>query len=84
MEKVDTTTQVTEQHPAEVERPESSEPEHEKPEVLKSSIEDDDEPVAHLHAKTFLTVFAVCLIYFAQLINVVGGGAVSSQCSASE
>lgn len=41
-----------------------------------SSIE-DAEPVAHLHAKTYLTVFAVCLIYFAQLINVVGAGAVS-------
>jgi hypothetical protein len=41
-----------------------------------TSIE-DAEPVAHLHAKTYLTVFAVCLIYFAQLINVVGAGAVS-------
>jgi len=83
MEKVETTTQVTETHPAEVERPESSEPETEKPETfqptegLKSTIEDDDEPVPHLHAKTYLTVFAICLIYFAQLINVVGGGAVS-------
>jgi len=37
----------------------------------------DDEPVPHLHAKTFLTVFAVCFIYFAQLVNVVGAGAVS-------
>jgi hypothetical protein len=42
-----------------------------------NSIEELDEPVPHLHAKTFLTVFAVCLIYFAQLINVVGAGAVS-------
>jgi hypothetical protein len=58
-------------------RPESSEQEHEKPEqVTTSSIEDREEPVPHLHAKTFLTVFAVCLIYFAQLINVVGAGAV--------
>ncbi|CAK7206933.1 hypothetical protein SEUCBS139899_009740 [Sporothrix eucalyptigena] len=35
----------------------------------------EDEPVPHLHAKTFLIVFAVCFIYFAQLINVVGAGA---------
>ncbi|KAJ0382139.1 hypothetical protein COL922a_013151 [Colletotrichum nupharicola] len=42
----------------------------------KESIEDVNEPVSHLHAKTFLTVFAVCVIYFAQLINVVGAGAV--------
>ncbi|KAK1496159.1 PEP5 [Colletotrichum tamarilloi] len=41
----------------------------------KESIEGSDEPVPHLHAKTFLTVFAVCFIYFAQLINVVGAGA---------
>ena len=36
-----------------------------------------DEPVAHLHAKTFLVVFAVLTIYFAQLFNIVGAGAVS-------
>jgi hypothetical protein len=35
------------------------------------------EPHVHLHAKTFLAVFAVCLIYFAQLVNLVGAGAVS-------
>jgi hypothetical protein len=59
------------------ERPESSEPDNEKSEVIPtSSIEDDDEQVPHLHAKTFLIVFSVCLIYFAQLINVVGAGAV--------
>ncbi|KFY91333.1 hypothetical protein V500_04719 [Pseudogymnoascus sp. VKM F-4518 (FW-2643)] len=40
-----------------------------------ASIEDPKEPEARLHAKTWLTVFAVCLIYFAQLINVVGAGA---------
>jgi hypothetical protein len=41
-------------------------------------IEDENhEPEFHLHAKTYLTVFAICLIYFAQLINVVGAGAVS-------
>lgn len=44
-----------------------------------ASIEDPTEPVPRLHAKTWLTVFAVCLIYFAQLINVVGAGAVSCQ-----
>ena len=69
-------TQVKDQSKSEVERPESSEPDHEEPEEPISSIEDTDEPVPHLHAKTFLVVFAVCLIYFAQLINVVGAGAV--------
>lgn len=44
-----------------------------------ASIEDPKDPEARLHAKTWLTVFAVCLIYFAQLINVVGAGAVSCQ-----
>lgn len=44
-----------------------------------ASIEDHNEPEPRLHAKTWLTVFAVCLIYFAQLINVVGAGAVSCQ-----
>lgn len=37
----------------------------------------DDEPEPHLHAKTFLAVFAVCLIYFAQDFTLVGAGAVS-------
>ncbi|KAJ4384359.1 hypothetical protein N0V85_008383, partial [Neurospora sp. IMI 360204] len=36
---------------------------------------DSDDPVPHLHAKTFLAVFAVCLIYIAQLISLVGAGA---------
>jgi len=43
-----------------------------------SSIEDPEDHVPHLHAKTFLVVFAVCLIYFVQVVNVVGAGAVSS------
>jgi hypothetical protein len=38
----------------------------EKPsETVKTSIEDKEEPVPHLHAKIYLTVFAVCLTYFA-------------------
>lgn len=49
----------------------------EKPtDVTSSNIEDEDELVPHLHMKTYLTVFAICLIYFAQLVNVVGAGAV--------
>lgn len=48
-----------------------------------ASIEDPTEPAPRLHAKTWLTVFAVCLIYFAQLINVVGAGAVSCQSKTS-
>jgi hypothetical protein len=42
-----------------------------------SGSEEGPERVAHVHAKTYLTVFAVCMLYFAQLINVVGAGAVS-------
>lgn len=38
----------------------------------------DDEPRARLHAKTFLAVFAIGLIYFAQIFALVGGGSVSS------
>ncbi|KAH8666567.1 major facilitator superfamily domain-containing protein [Xylariales sp. PMI_506] len=34
-----------------------------------------EEKAPRLHAKTFLAVFAVCLIYFAQLVTVVGVGA---------
>ncbi|KAH7632551.1 major facilitator superfamily domain-containing protein [Sordaria sp. MPI-SDFR-AT-0083] len=33
------------------------------------------EPRPHLHAKTFLAVFAICVIYFVQIYNVVGCGA---------
>lgn len=49
----------------------------EKTWTADSSVDGRDEPEPRLHAKTWLTVFAVCLIYFAQLINVVGAGAVS-------
>ncbi len=43
-----------------------------------------EEQVPHLHAKTFLAVFAVCLIYFAQVVSLVGAGAVSlCLCSSS-
>jgi len=41
------------------------------------SGEEGDEPQPKLHAKTFLAVFAVCLIYFAQDFTLVGAGAVS-------
>jgi len=38
----------------------------EKPsEAVKTSIEEKEEPVPHLHAKIYLTVLAVCLTYFA-------------------
>jgi len=58
--------------------------EMEKPDqTLKSGIEDQEEPIPHLHMKTYLTVFAICLIYFAQLINVVGAGAVSCKTACS-
>jgi hypothetical protein len=37
----------------------------------------DEDVVPHLHAKTYVTVFAVALISFAQIINIVGAGSVS-------
>lgn len=36
-----------------------------------------EEPKPHLHTKTFLAVFAVFGIYFAQVYCLVGAGAVS-------
>ncbi|EFX04880.1 siderophore iron transporter [Grosmannia clavigera kw1407] len=58
-------------------QPESVVPEKVKDEtsVASSLPPAEDEPIPHLHAKTFLTVFAVCTVYFAQLVNVVGAGA---------
>lgn len=44
---------------------------------LESSEEQQDDLQPHLHARTFLAVFAVCLIYFAQDFAIVGAGAVS-------
>ncbi|KAF4626340.1 hypothetical protein G7Y89_g11820 [Cudoniella acicularis] len=46
--------------------------------ITKSSnTSDDGEPdlAPHLHARTFLAVFAVCLIYVAQVFALVGAGA---------
>ncbi|KAH6628093.1 major facilitator superfamily domain-containing protein [Chaetomium tenue] len=45
--------------------------------LLRSSGSSDDgsnEPAPQLHARTFLAVAAVCLIYFAQLVSLVGAG----------
>ncbi|KAK3330756.1 major facilitator superfamily domain-containing protein [Apodospora peruviana] len=47
----------------------------EKAVAHSSTSNDTDEPKPHLHAKTFLAVIAVCLIYMAQLVNLVGAGA---------
>jgi hypothetical protein len=38
--------------------------------------ERSDAPQPHLHAKTFLAVFAVFMIYAAQLFAIVGAGTV--------
>ena len=38
--------------------------------------EEDLEPVPHVHLRTYLAVFAVCLIYFAQVFALVGAGSV--------
>jgi hypothetical protein len=44
----------------------------------QSSEDPSEEPQHHLHAKTFLAIFSVCLIYFAQDFALVGAGAVCS------
>ncbi|KAI9048965.1 hypothetical protein LZ554_006814 [Drepanopeziza brunnea f. sp. 'monogermtubi'] len=77
MEKQASAAQVDEHPRTEHEKLQSSEPGYEKMEkpIPIPSIEDTKEPLPHLHAKTFLVVFAMCLIYFAQLFNVVGSGA---------
>lgn len=41
-----------------------------------SNSRSDDEPQPHLHARTFLAVVAVNLIYVAQLFALVGAGSV--------
>lgn len=41
------------------------------------NLSNDDEQEPHLHAKTFLVVFVVCLIYFAWNFALVGTGAAS-------
>ncbi|KIW62492.1 hypothetical protein PV04_10665 [Phialophora macrospora] len=43
--------------------------------VASASI--DDEPIANLHAKTFLVVVAVFALYFGQVVNLVGLGALA-------
>ncbi|KAK7751976.1 hypothetical protein SLS62_006119 [Diatrype stigma] len=57
----------------------SSEPSSDVPEEGLQRIPDDDDQLAerraHLHWKTFLAVFAVLLIYFAQLVSLIGAGA---------
>jgi hypothetical protein len=49
--------------------------------VMKSVHDENAEHLSelqpHLHARTFLAVFAVCLIYFVQLFSIVGAGTVS-------
>ncbi len=46
--------------------------------AVESDSGDSEDETAHLHAKTWLAVLAVCMIYFAQLMNLVGAGAVST------
>lgn len=49
----------------------------------KERIEMDDEPVPHIHFKTYIIVLAVCLVYTAQVIHLVGTGAFGSAISAT-
>lgn len=44
------------------------------------AVDGNDETKPHLHAKTYLAVFAVCLVYFCQIYAVVGAGSVSLSC----
>ncbi|KAB5517003.1 major facilitator superfamily domain-containing protein [Coniochaeta sp. 2T2.1] len=41
---------------------------------VRNSSDEDLEPVPHVHLRTYLAVFAVCLIYFAQVFALVGAG----------
>lgn len=57
-----------------------SEKEQTTEEFSRKHVDSHDEalePKPQLHTKTFLAVFAVCLIYFAQDFALVGAGAVS-------
>ncbi|KAK4189070.1 major facilitator superfamily domain-containing protein [Podospora australis] len=45
------------------------------PSKSQSGVDEPNDPVPHLHARTFLAVFAVCLIYMAQVVSLVGAGA---------
>jgi len=38
--------------------------------------ESGDGPKPRLHAKTYLAIFSICLIYFVQIYNIVGTGVV--------
>lgn len=49
----------------------------EKSQDSTDSSDGMEEEPQKLHAKTYLTVFTMCLVYFAQVLNVVGAGAVS-------
>ena len=71
-----TSAETTHTVPAGIELVSDKETDEKGSQTTTNSIEDHDAPAAKLHLKTWLTVFAVCLIYFAQLINVVGAGAV--------
>lgn len=53
-------------------------PEHHEVVVDSSTTSEQiEESRPHLHAKTFLAVTAMCLIYIAELVSLVGAGAVS-------
>lgn len=49
----------------------------------KEHVEVDDEPVPHIHFKTYIIVLAVCFVYTAQVIHLVGTGAFGSAISAT-
>lgn len=71
-----TSVETTHTVPADIKLVSDKEINEKGSQTTANSIEDHDAPAPKLHLKTWLTVFAVCLIYFAQLINVVGAGAV--------
>ncbi|KAK3360441.1 major facilitator superfamily domain-containing protein [Lasiosphaeria hispida] len=64
--------------------PDSASHEEEKPaqtpriDTVSVDSASTDGPQPQLHAKTFLAVLSVCVIYFVQIYNVVGAGALTN------
>jgi hypothetical protein len=75
MKEKATTSQVFAEQPSDTER--SDQQNSIERRVGTAEQEKIDVAVPHLHAKTFLAVFAVALIYFTQVLNVVGAGSVT-------
>jgi hypothetical protein len=49
---------------------------HVQSKEVGNASQEDVERVPHVHLRTYLAVFAVCLVYFAQDFALVGAGSV--------